>query len=264
MAIQTGAIKYRGSFKSIRNYMNLHDPNTYAGEKGGANRDLIMNNPAFIRTRENMNEFSGVGLAVKAIRRGLLDLLPEQTDKLFTARLMKIVKEINRRDYEGVHGKRAITFSVEKLLLLNMVFSKLEDVTDMLEKQFAYEHPITRISATLTLTDFTIKPTLVPASASHFRVLNHVSIISDYEYKDANRRYEPLSDLNSLSAFAYSDYTPVGTALTDTVVAAFPVGTTLDDPDTVIECVGVEFYLKSGATDYLPLKGSSTKIIDVF
>ena len=63
MAIQTGNIKYRGSFKNIRQYRNLHDPNTYAGEKGGANRDLIMNNPAFARTRENMNEFSGCGLA---------------------------------------------------------------------------------------------------------------------------------------------------------------------------------------------------------
>ena len=78
MAIQTGAIKYRGSFKSIRNYMNLHDPNTYAGEKGGANRDLILNNPAFARTRENMSEFGGCGAAVKAIRRGFLNLLPEQ------------------------------------------------------------------------------------------------------------------------------------------------------------------------------------------
>ena len=55
MAILTGAIKYRGSFKSIRNYMNLHDPKTYAVEKGGANRDLIMNHPAFALTRENMN-----------------------------------------------------------------------------------------------------------------------------------------------------------------------------------------------------------------
>ena len=60
MAILTGAIKYRGSFKSIRNYVTLHDPNVYAGEKGGANRDQIMNNPAFARTRENMNEFGGL------------------------------------------------------------------------------------------------------------------------------------------------------------------------------------------------------------
>jgi hypothetical protein len=34
-----------------------------------------------------------------AIRRGLLNLLPEQTDKLFIARLMKVVKEVNRRGF---------------------------------------------------------------------------------------------------------------------------------------------------------------------
>jgi len=264
MAILTGAIKYRGSFKSIRNYMNLHDPRTFAGEKGGANRDLIMNSPVFARTRENMNEFGGCGAAVKAIRRGLLNLLPEQTDKLFTSRLMKVVKEICRRDYEGVHGKRAIIFSGQRPFLSTMVFNKLQDVTDMLEAQFAYEHPITRASAKLTLTALTIKPSLIPAGATHYRVQNHVNIISDYTYVEANRRYEPLSQLNTLSAFAYSEYTPVGTALTDEINAAFPTGTAPSTDDSVIQSVGIEFYLKSGATDYLPLKGSSMKIIDVF
>ena len=264
MAIQTGAIKYRGSFKSIRNYVNLHDPNTYAGEKGGANRDLIMNNPAFARTRENMCEFGGCGVAVKAIRRGLLNLLPEQTDKLFTSRLMKVVKEINRRDYEGVRGKRAIIFSGERPFLSTLVFDKLQDIAGLLQNQFAYEHPITRDSAKLTLTDLTIKPVLVPAGATHYRVQNHVSIISDYTYVEANRRYEPLSQLNTMSAHEYSAYTPVGTALTDEIVAAFPVGTTPGDDDSVIQCVGIEFFQKSGATSYVPLKGSSMKVIDIF
>jgi hypothetical protein len=36
MAIQTGMIKFRKSFKSIRTYVNLHDGKTYAGEKGGS------------------------------------------------------------------------------------------------------------------------------------------------------------------------------------------------------------------------------------
>jgi hypothetical protein len=264
MAIQTGAIKYRGSFKSIRNYVNLHDPLTYAGEKGGANRDLIMNNPAFARTRENMCEFGGCGVAVKAIRRGLLNLLPEQTDKLFTGRLMKLVKIINRDDNDGVRGKRAIVFSEDRPLLATMVFNKLEDIADTLQDQFSWEHPITRESAKLTLTALTIKPVLIPAGATHYRVQNHVSIISDYSYVEANRRYEPLSLLNSLSAFAYSEYTAVGTALTDEIDAAFPAGTTPGDSDSVIQAVGVEFYQKSGANAYLPLKGSSMTVVDVF
>ena len=264
MAIQTGAIKYRGSFKSIRNYMNLHDPNTYAGEKGGANRDLIMNNPAFARTRENMNEFKGCGIAVKAIRRGLLNLLPEQTDKLFTARLMAIVKEINHRDPVGIRGKRAINFSGERPFLATMVFNVLEDIAELLGYQFAVEHPITRDSAKLTLTGFNIKQSYVPKGATHYRVQNHVSIISDYTYVEANRRYEPLSQLNMMSAFVYSEYSPIGTLLTDEIDVAFPIGTLPGDDDTVIQCVGVEFYQISGGSLYLPLKGSSMKVVDVF
>jgi hypothetical protein len=265
MAIQTGAIKYRGSFKSIRNYMNLHDPNTYAGEKGGANRDLIMNNPAFARTRENMNEFKGCGIAVKAIRRGLLNLLPEQTDKLFTARLMSVVKEICRRDPDGIRGKRAIIISGQRPFLSSIVFNVLEDIAEVLGYQFVVEHPITRIEATLNLTALTIKPVYIPKGATHYRVQNHISIISDYTYVEANRRYEPLSQMNCMSAFAYSEYTPVETALTDEIVAAFPVGTAVTDDDTVIQCVGIEFYTVTGGGNvYLPLKGSSMKVIDVF
>jgi len=264
MAILTGAIKYRGSFKSIRNYVNLHDPNVYAGEKGGANRDLIMNNPAFARTRENMNEFGGVGLCVKAIRQGLQNLLPEQTDKLFTSRLMKVVKEINRRDPAGVHGKRAINISGERPFFATIVFNVLQRIAEKLVKQFVWEHPITRASAKLTLTALDIKKVMIPVGATHYRVQNHLSIISDYTYVEANRRYEPLSQLNELSTHVYSEYTPVETSLTDELDVAFPVGTAPGDDDSVIQCVGVEFYLKSGATGYLPLKGSSMYIVDVF
>ena len=265
MAILTGAIKYRGSFKSIRNYMNLHDPNTYAGEKGGANRDLILNNPAFARTRENMNEFEGSGIAVKAIRRGFLNLLPDQTDSRFTGRLMKLVKEINRRDYEGIHGKRAIMFSTDRPFLLSMVFNVLQHVAEMFQNKFVSTHTILRTDATLTLTDLNIKPVFVPKGASHFRIQHHLSIISDYTYYEANRRYEPVSNnVNGLSTFAYSEYTLVDKPLTEVLKAQFPVGTILSEDASVIECVGIEFYMKSGPDGYLPLKGSGMMVIDVF
>lgn len=264
MAIQTGNIKYRGSFKSIRQYVNLHDPNTYAGEKGGANRDLILNNPAFARTRENMSEFSGCGAAVKAIRRGFLNLLPEQTDPHFTGRLMRIVKEINRRDYEGIRGQRAIVFSASRPFLATIVFNVLENITDMVQNQLISTHPITRADATLTLTDFSIKPIFVPKGASHFRVQNHLSVISDYTYSVDNRRYEPASVLNGQSVFQYSAYTPVDTALSEVVKAAFPVDTEVTEDCSVIQSVGIEFYVKSAGDVYLPVKGSSMLVVDVF
>jgi len=264
MAILIGAIKYRKSFKSIRNYETLHDPNVYAGEKGGANRDLILNNPAFARTRENMNEFGGCGSAVKAIRRGLQNLIPEQTDRNFTGRLMRVVKEINRRDAAGTSGKRAIIFSGERPFLSTIVLNNLEGIADMLQDQFVCEHPLTKASAKLTLTAFSIREALIPKGASHYRVLNHLNIISDYTYVEANRRYEPMTLLNGMNAHEYSAYTPVATALTDEIDVAFPVGTLPGDDDTVIQCVGIEFYQITATNKYAPLKGSSMKVVDVF
>ena len=101
MAYLTGVIEYMGSFKSIRHWRNRKNRRIFAGEKGGANRDLIKNNAAFGRTRENMSEFEGCTTAVKSIRRGLVHLLPEYGDTSFTGRLVDVVKKINVRDETG-------------------------------------------------------------------------------------------------------------------------------------------------------------------
>jgi len=134
----------------------------------------------------------------------------------------------------------------------------------MLQKQFSWEHPINKASVLLSLTAFEIKDIMIPLGATHYRVQNHLSIISDYTYIEANRRYEPLSQLNALRAFAYSDYTPIGTPLTEEIDVAFPLGTLPGDDDSVIQCVGIEFYLKSGATSYKRMVGSSMFVVDVF
>jgi hypothetical protein len=105
---------------------------------------------------------------------------------------------------------------------------------------------------------------LIPTGADFYRVQNHISIISDYTYVEANRRYEPLSAMNGKSAFAYSAYTPIGTELTDEIVASFPVGTAVTDDDSVIQCVGIEFFVKSGPAGYAPMQGRSMEVIDVF
>lgn len=264
MAIQTGAIKYRGSFKSIRNYLTLHDSNTYAGEKGGANRDLIMNNPAFARTRENMNEFAGCGVAVKALRSGFLNLLPDQADRYFISRLMSIAKEVNRHDIEGSRGKRSIIFSSAKPVLMKIVFSVLQNVTWYLKKQFVCTHPVSRAEASLKVTDLLIKKALTPAGATHYRIQNHLSAISDYSYSEMTRQYEPVDPFNTQSTFKYSEYTPIDTALTAELKAAYPEGSLIGEDCTIIQSVGIEFYVSTNGTEYCPLKGSSMLVIDTF
>jgi len=264
MAYQTGIINYKGSFKSIRNYTNVGDPTIYAGEKGGANRDLIMNNPAFARTRENMNEFGGCGVAVKAIRYGLQQLLPEHTDTHFTGRLMKIIKMINLKDPEGEKGGRAIKISQNKTMLKSLDLHEKRKIDFELKSCIKKSHSDSRAEASITVNGLNPSPHLVPGNAQFYRVVNHVSIISDYVYVAEDKQYIPLSTLNTTAAYVYSDYTPVNTPLSVALKAAFPNGMVLTDSDTVLQCVGIEFFNRAGTDGYVFYATGTMLLYDVF
>jgi hypothetical protein len=264
MAYQTGIINYKGSFKSIRNYKNVGDPTIYAGEKGGANRDLIMNNPAFARTRENMNEFGGCGVAAKAILHGLLQLLPEHADTHFTGRLMKIIKMINLKDPEGKRGVRAIKISQNKTMLKSLNLHEKRKIDFELKRCVRTSHSDLRNEATLTVNGFNPEPHLVPGNAQYYRVVNHLSIISDHAYVKEDKKYKSLSTQNASAAYVYSDYIPVNTSLSAELKASFSVGTVPGTSDTVIQCVGIEFYNRAGTDGYAFYSTGTMLLYDVF
>ena len=264
MAYQTGNIRYRGSFKSIRHWNNAHDNKTYAGEKGGASRDEILNNPVFARTRENMMEFEGCARIVKAIRRGLYNLIPEHTDTHFTSRLVALVKMINLKDDAGVRGKRAFSFSLNRPILRILTFHEKKKIDHQLRRSISTSHPESRAEVTIRVNGLNPDPQLVPASAQFYRVIIHISTISDRVYDENVQRYEPLSPADTMNAIAYSDYTAVNTPLNATLKAMFPEGTMLDETATVLQCVGIEFYIRSGTGEYLRFSEGSMLVFDVF
>jgi hypothetical protein len=264
MARLKGLLSYRGSFKNIRHFHNLHNPTIFAGEKGGANRDLVLNNPSFARTRENMNEFGGVAVAVKSIRNGLQFLQPGQTDPYFTGRLIQLVKEINLRDEMDPRGQRSILFSAQKQLIGKMIFNVKTKSMEMLQGHFICSHAVTRTAATFSVTDLAIGQPWLPCGATHYRVLNNLCVISDYVYVAENRRYEPSSAPGGLGVSVYSDFYPVNSMLSFDVITSFPVDIVLTDDCTVMQCIGVEFYVRSFGNVYLPLKGGCLKVGEVF
>lgn len=264
MAIQTGNIKYRGSFKSIRQWKNAHNPNIYAGEKGGANRELVLNNPAFARTRENMNEFGGCGIVVKDLRRGLQELIPDHVDTRFTGRLMSLVKKINLEDVEGIRGKRSIHISLKKSILNNLTLHEKRKVDFQLKKSIRSSHTESRTAATINVSRLNPDPKYVPSSTEYFRVFMHLCVVSDYVCAENGKDYKPINVLNTKSVLAYSDYIPINTPMNTTVNAAFEEDTVLTETTTVLQCVGIEYYIRSGGDTYLPFKQGSTLVFDVF
>ena len=264
MAYQTGNIKYRGSFKSIRQWRVKKDKKTYAGEKGGANRDLIMNNRAFVRTRENMSEFEGCGLIVKGIHKGMLNLWSKHTDTHFTGRLTAIVKLINTQDFEGTKGKRGIFFSANKPILKSLTLHEKRKIDFQLKRSIRNSHPESRTEATITITGLNPDPEFFPRSAQYYRVSNHLCVFSDYGYHELNRRYEKIHPFIIDETITYSEYTRLNTPLTAALKTAFPEGTVLTENETVLQCIGIEYYIKSGPDRYLHFSSGTMIVYDVF
>jgi hypothetical protein len=263
MAILKGAIQFVGSMKSIRAYRNINDSKTYVGEKGGANRDLIMSNPAFKRTRENMSEFGGCNV-VKAIRKGFDQMLPKMADPHFTGRLVKLVKQINLQDTNGLRGRKSILFSACHSFLSDIVINNRFKNNDAMLGFYRCSQGLSRNEATVSVNNLRILPKFIPGDATHYRVLNHLSIISDHVYDEGSRVYQAVSELNEWSAFVWTPYTSIFDFLTTDLVAAFPADMVITDDCTVIQCVSLVFYTRQPGEVYSYSRMSFVKVVAVF
>ena len=155
-------------------------------------------------------------------------------------------------------------FSENRAILNNLIFNDQANLSEMIQTRYNCSHTITRTMATLSLTDLIFTQVYISEGATHYRIQKHLSIISDYIYSEASHRYEPVSSLNAKSAFVYSAYTPIHVALSIDMIALFPVGIFLNENCSVMQCIGVEFFIKSFGNVYLPFKGGAVKVAEVF
>ena len=92
--------------------------------KGGPSEHQMKNAPEFVRVRENMSEFAGMGRAAGRILNACYGV-KHLSDYSFTGDISKICKIIQKRDVLHLRGKRSILVSeygkiFERLLRLVM------------------------------------------------------------------------------------------------------------------------------------------------
>ena len=264
MAIQDGIIKFTGSIKGIRNFKKLHDPKIYASEKGDLSHDTVMTHPNFANTRLSICEFTGCAKAVKGIRHGFSHLIPEMVDDGFTARLMKFTRELSSMDVDGKKGQRSYLFSAAHSSLQALVFNKKRKAIESAIMAFSGSHSDSRVETTLEVKNLTMRSTAIPSGAEGYRVLSHLSIVSDYRYSEDKKCYEPTNPLDGLSAYAYSEFANPGDVFTTKLIVAFPEGTVIGDDCTIVHCVAIEFFVSGGISGMQPIYGPSLAMMDVF
>ena len=268
MAIQKGHIKYVGTLGEVRHFKIKSLPGYYAGLKGGPTEEQVLNDEVFERTRENMNEFGGCAVAGKAVRVGLAQLMKQMSDSQLTGRLTAIMKKINLEDQSEARGYRAILISTQSQYLIGFAFDRNTSFDSIFYAPFTLVAATDRTNATFTIPAFTPFNYLdAPAGATHFRLINAVSVISDYAYDNKSKNYEPLdSASNELSDVEYSDYLSITDPIaTDTVITATLPGSVAPGKDvSVLNSIGIEFYQQVGSNYYLFNSGNALKIQAIF
>src|SRR5690606_19923367 len=106
MAKQAGIIKLKGTIDDISFYKTADGH--LARAKGGVDRNRILNDPAFQRTRENNSEFGTAGKGGKLVRAALRHLMQFAKGRLVVGRLTKELLTVVKSDTINERGMRTI------------------------------------------------------------------------------------------------------------------------------------------------------------
>lgn len=267
MAQQKGHIKYVGTLGEVRHFKIKGNEGYFAGLKGGPTAEQVKTAPGFIRTRENMSEFTACANAGKSLRVGLSSLMKQMSDSQLTGRLTAIMKKINIEDGSEARGQRAVLVSQQPQYLKGMDFNRNISFNGVFRAPFSLTANVDRNESVLEVPAFNPLNFLnVPSGASHFRIINAVSVLSDTVYNPVTGAYEPAEPLlNEMSAIAYSDYTPVdAVSPLIQITAALPGAPVMTINVAVLGSIGIEFYQMVGTNYYLFNAGNALKIQETF
>ena len=245
MAIQKGIIKLKGKIGDISFYKT--QDGHLAREKGGVDASRIATDPAFVRTRENGNEFGSAASSGKVLRDALRNMLMSASDNRVTSRLTKLMNSVKNLDATSARGLRtvgtAIALPTAKALLKGFNFNSKAILGGVLYKTYVVATGTGEISINGLVP---INDIAFPSGATHLNIKGAWAKI-DFETGIYDVQYSKVVNLPI-------DGTSKDVVLTPT---AAPVGTGTDTYLLMIEFLQevntVQYSLKNGAYNALSI-----------
>lgn len=115
MAKQSSLVKFRGKVGDLS--FSKHRTRGYEVRMpGGADKQRILSDPNFQRTRENMAEFGSAAAMAKLFRLQFNNLSQDYADATFRNRLTALMHRIQKADSVNVRGQRAFLPENSRLL----------------------------------------------------------------------------------------------------------------------------------------------------
>lgn len=263
MAKQKSFIKLRGSLGGLTFYEN--QGNDIVRTTGGVEKERILSDAAFIRTRENMMEFGASAMVGKALRMGFANIIKSMSDSYVSSRITGLMKRINsvgpgirgERDFEILNNKNLIEgFEFNKKSPFDAIFYAPNDAPTL---------DANRSIATWVVPDFNTSNYLnAPEGATHFRLLLATTVLSDYSFSDELKGYAPLEpDENETNGMAFSAEIPVGGMVGSDTTLVVDLGFAAALPLTVavVNAVGIIFYQQINGAFYELASDNAMKIV---
>lgn len=123
MATLNEGLELTGGLGNLSAYRMKGFDKIIVRREGGPKRKQVLNSKKFERTRENMTEFAGVGMAVRAVRSPLIHV-KRLAEHNFTSTLVAICKKIQLLDKTGENGRRGIYLSQHRYMLAGFRLNK--------------------------------------------------------------------------------------------------------------------------------------------
>ena len=263
MSEQKSLIKLKGNLGGISFFQS--GGKHLARMANGPDKQRILKDPQFQRTRENNSEFGGSAMAAKAFRNAFIPVTP-MADARLTARLTGIFKEINTKG-DGIRGQRPINVTENGLLLTNLEFNINHSVTSLFTGLYTVVNAADRTGGTITLSEVLLsKAAKAPEGATHVVFTQALGVVSNYAYDTELKRYAPVDAvLDKLQAITESEFIALNdeTPLTLTIDTVLPGSPVLNENVSVVQCFGISYYQQMKSR-YYPLQGRAIKTVKVF
>lgn len=171
MAKQKGIVKIKGTLDDLT-FMKTKDGYLVKEKQEGITRDMINNNPDYIRIKENVSEFTRAGKATKQLRNAVEDVIKKSKDRRLTSRLTKVMMQVVKADSINVRGARKVTDGVLGFLK-HFDFNANAPLQSTLKTKYNYQ--IDRVTGQMTVDVLPFKPlgkVLQPTGSTHFRIVS--------------------------------------------------------------------------------------------
>ena len=243
MAEAIGPFRVKGSMGNIRTYYDRTLKKWISSTKGGANKNLIYNNPSFELTRDLNREWKGCAVWSKIVREGV-DPINHLMQGRNNCYLMKIAEKIKILDFESEFGFRKITTSKHKSPLVGYCFSNLHPFKEVFLDEPELTLTDDRSEVTLALNNFLSQKRFSwPEKNNYYRIYLNISLVPDLEWSASEKNYKPVyQPFDPMATASVSNWMRMNTVLTDIrMVAKFENDFVPDDRSIVVVSMGLEF-----------------------